>query len=525
MRVLMLDKNYFTDRRIVLVSEELIKLGHSVKILAHTPPATAAAQSPTGIPTEWLDEAGRLSASHRHEGGIFPRPAHVEKVLKKIQKTGSGAQEEAVPTLTVSRKAERVEAYLRQRIPIRQLATLILFIRFPSLAVDRLMPSANTLSRSLRVLPFYLLRENFKLIYKIPIGIFDVFFRGAEGPTGLSPGIEDIVVGTWESGAERVAMDWKPDVIVANDLPTLPVGVAVKKALGIPLVYDAHELYSYQPHITPANAEKLFLQELTLIAYVDETMVINKEQATIMERDLGAKNFTVLTNATSTPPAFSVEKTYNHLRQATGIGADQKIMLFQGGINTYRRIDFLLHGLSLCKSTNVHIAFLTFGAEQREFLKMAESLGIRDRVHMLPLVPWSEVVYWCASADCGIMPYQATDQNTIISNPNKLYEFLMAGTPVIGSSELTNLHKIVTENNFGVTVPLRKIDDYAQAIDLMFDESLGGPERFRESLLANRMKFSWSAESKAMIEMYKRLAAERPSSAPPTASANSEDAE
>jgi glycosyltransferase involved in cell wall biosynthesis len=287
---------------------------------------------------------------------------------------------------------------------------------------------------------------------------------------------------------------------------TLRAGVEIKKLLGIPLVYDAHELYSYQPGIPHDEAKRLFMEEFNLIKHVDELIVINPQQGAIMERDLNVKKWIACTNATPWPERFEITTRYDWIRDETQIPEDHKIMLFQGGINKERRIDYILRGLAAARRKDIHIVFLTFGSEIPLFREMARELGIGNRVHFLDLVPWDEMLFWAASADAGIMPYQATDQNTAISSPNKMYEFIMAGTPMIGSSDLVNVRRVVAGEQFGVLASFRNDADYTSAINEMFDERKGGPERFRPALIANAQKYSWENESKAVMAMYARLA-------------------
>ncbi|MGI9143218.1 MAG: glycosyltransferase, partial [Fluviibacter sp.] len=153
----------------------------------------------------------------------------------------------------------------------------------------------------------------------------------------------------------------------------------------------------------------------------------------------------------------------------------------------------------------VHMVYLTWGMEIHEFERMSTNLGIRDRVHFLNPVPWSEIVYWAASVDVGVMPYQALDLNTRISSPNKMYEFIAAGTPMIGSSELVNVAKVVPIEGFGVLRPLHVATDYAEVINEIFDPEQGGPGRFRANLIDKAHKYLWRAEASGFEAMYARL--------------------
>ena len=100
------------------------------------------------------------------------------------------------------------------------------------------------------------------------------------------------------------------------------------------------------------------------------------------------------------------------------------------------------------------------------------------------------------------MPYQGTDQNTIISNPNKMYEFIAAGVPMIGSTELINVRKVVETEGFGVLEKFSEVSDYTRAIDRMFDPELGGSERFRDNLIKKHSPYLWDYQAMDVMKLY-----------------------
>lgn len=77
---------------------------------------------------------------------------------------------------------------------------------------------------------------------------------------------------------------------------------------------------------------------------------------------------------------------------------------------------------------------------------------------------------------------------------------------MIASSELINVHDVLTKENFGVSYPLKDPKDYACAIEMMFDERLGGPARFKPDLLKKRGQYLWSHEATVLCDFYDKLA-------------------
>jgi glycosyltransferase involved in cell wall biosynthesis len=316
----------------------------------------------------------------------------------------------------------------------------------------------------------------------------------------------------WESKVIKLALAISDlDVVHVHDLPALRAGVFIGRQLGIPVIYDAHELYAYQPNIVGERKSHCFEIESRLIHHCAEVVVINRQQAEIMREDYNYHRFTVLSNATVRPEGFDPARRYSLIRDVLPIPPQEKTMLFMGGINALRKIDELLVGMSMARK-GVHMVFLTFGSEVPFYKNLAQELGIADRVHFLPPVPWDDIVYWCASADVGVMPYQLTCGNNRIGSPSKMYEFIAAATPMFGTSEIENIRNIVEGEHFGVVLPLREPKDYAAIIDLIFDENLGGCERFRPSLLARGDRYLWDRDAEDFIAMYQRIFAKNATS-------------
>jgi glycosyltransferase involved in cell wall biosynthesis len=480
MRILMLDKNWLIDRRIALMIETLAKEGHEFRIVCAKAPPGRWERPEAAVETIAfsLEDSGHTPAAD----GVFPMPAHVNEVLHPW---GTDARTKSDLPPRGASTAERIAGYLRN----------------PSAALRVLSASGLPPHVKWPAIGFFGVLDAPRRMTAIPPPKDDFVHQRVLSPARVP-------LDFWDKMAVRYAeVEWKPEIVCANDFPTLRAAIEMKRRLGCSVVYDAHELYSYQPAVPHIAAKRIFREERILLKHIDGLILVNEQHKQIVDRDSPyAGPIALCSNATTAPAGFDVTRRYNLIRQKAPIPEQHQIMLFHGGINKERRVDFLLRGLAIARSRKVHQVFLTFGAEIEEFRKYSEDLGIGARVHFLPLVPWRDVLFWAASADCGVMPYQATDQNTAISSPNKMYEFILAGTPMIGSSDLVNVQRIVAGEGFGVTLPLRSVTDYADAIDLMFDESKGGPARFREALIKKGRAYHWDEQIGGVIDLYRKIA-------------------
>ena len=94
-----------------------------------------------------------------------------------------------------------------------------------------------------------------------------------------------------------------------------------------------------------------------------------------------------------------------------------------------------------------------------EALAAAPRFG--GRVHVLPAVPPDELCAWVASADVGVMAIQPSTLNHRLSTPNKLFECLAAGVPVV-ASDFPEMRRIVCDDPVGPLGVVAAPDDVAE---------------------------------------------------------------
>lgn len=312
-----------------------------------------------------------------------------------------------------------------------------------------------------------------------------------------------------EPGFEREVLNFsdklKPDFVHAHDLPNLELGIKIADKHSVPLIYDAHELYPQQYFANKVMQSNLANKEKEIIGKADAVIAVNDQCRDILINHYSdIKHITVITNAANTPRAFSGKEIVRLWHQQFNLDASVKIMVFQGTINPVRNIDELVHSLPSLPE-DIHLGFITFRKDIDYYKRLSEKLNVSHRVHYVLEVPWEEVFEWLIAADAGIMPYQPNNLNAKISSPNKLFEFVVAGLPIIGSSELVNVEKAINQYGLGVCHKLSDVDSYVRAINEMFNKEKGGSSRFKQNVLNVKHLFSWEQEELRLLELYSRL--------------------
>jgi hypothetical protein len=280
MNILMLDKSYITDRRIVLEAEALIEAGHQVILCSGR---------------ENLQQKAVDWDNHLKIYRVF-----TDALLAFLLTQSSETELQELNHILgeyKNRESSRLKAYLK-------------------FALTQPKGMLIQLNRINAPLPKWLKQL-------AEFGLSCLSFNLEYIQQSLQPSVT-----YWLNQIEQIIIPhFKPDVIHCHDYSSLETGVALSQKYGIPLVYDAHELYSYQPGLPQFIAKEIFKKEKQLIQHAHTCITVNQQQANIMANDFNYHRFLPITNATVEPKDFNPNAHYDLIRQATSIPEDEGIML------------------------------------------------------------------------------------------------------------------------------------------------------------------------------------------------------
>ena len=272
------------------------------------------------------------------------------------------------------------------------------------------------------------------------IGLFVAVWRAAVGLPlvgRLLDGLDWLV--RWRFGTLawcRVAAAAAPiaDVWFGHDLSAVAAALEARRRHGGRVVYDMHELYLEAGNTAtrPGWARAIVARgERAAIRDVDAVMTVNSALAAAIREDATPKRLVVVHNAAHTRTAQDVTAA-SPLRGALGLGTDVPLAIYTGSLAPGRGVDTLVAASREPSLAGVHVAFLGDGVLQ-PWLEAAAAAADGGRLHVLPAVAPLEVTDWVAGADVAVLPIAPTTRNHRLSTPNKLFEAIAAGVPVVAS--------------------------------------------------------------------------------------------
>ncbi len=294
-----------------------------------------------------------------------------------------------------------------------------------------------------------------------------------------------------------VGVDLGADVYHCHDLNTLAVGVACKRRTGARLVYDSHELQTERNRMTPEARRRAVAAEGRGLATVDAMIVASPAWIGWNERLYGALPDPTIA-VLNVPELTEVEPL--DLRAAIGIPEGPSLLVYQGSIQENRGIEPAIDAVT--RLDDAVLVIIGYGYHRPALEDLVASRGLGDRVRFFGPVPHDELLAYTASADIGLCNIVNSSVSYHTSLPNKLFEYIMAGVPVIGSDS-PEIGRVVTETGTGEVCD----PDDGAAIAEAAKRILEDPSRYGSALAAARRRYHWEVEERELLELYDGLGA------------------
>jgi len=284
------------------------------------------------------------------------------------------------------------------------------------------------------------------------------------------------------------------DIFHCNDLNALPIGVVVKLLFNrkTKVIYDAHEFeINDVPNQSYISKKVNYLLEKYLIKYADNVITVSETIAKEYVKLYSIqKPFLVL----NCPPYKDVNKK-NLFRTELGIRDDQKIFLYQGGFYKGRGIDILLEAFAQLGTDKNVIVFMGYGSLEpliKRYTKKYNTIYYKDAVSPEILLDYT------ASAEYGILFYENSCLNHNYCSPNKMFEYLMAGIPVL-SSNLLEMKRLVEKYNLGIVAKENTVGGFLEAVEQSLKQDY---ELTVNNVREARKLFNWEIQEKVLLKAY-----------------------
>ena len=292
----------------------------------------------------------------------------------------------------------------------------------------------------------------------------------------------------------------KADVLVSNDLDTLWPNYKISKLKSANLVYDSHELFCEVPELQNNLKKKNIWKniERKIFPKLKYVFTVNDSIAKIYSEE-----YKVDVKVVRNIPLLASQTTIeNSSKQQLGIPSDKKIIVLQGaGINIDRGAEEAVEAMQYVN--NALLLIIGSGDVMDVLKQMVEKLKLNDKVKFIGKVPFQKLVQYTRCADLGLTLDKDTNINYKYSLPNKLFDYIHAGVPVL-SSGLVEIKKIIDAYAIGDCITSHDSKHIADKITAILSDENKLQVWKKNTKIASE-KLNWEIEEKELIKVYSKF--------------------
>lgn len=275
----------------------------------------------------------------------------------------------------------------------------------------------------------------------------------------------------------------KVNIIVSNDLDTLPGCALASRFKKVQLFYDSHELFTEVPELIDRPRIQNIWDKLErkYIGYVHKFYTVCQPIADIYSEKY-EKEVAVVRNL----PMRKNQKTSDKFIKPT--------LLYQGALNYRRGIELMIETMK--HLPNYNLLIIGKGDVENKLKEQAQKDRLKN-VEFKGFVDFNKLNQITARAHIGLSWEEDSGLNYLYALPNKVYDYIQAKIPVLVSN-LPGLKSIIDENEVGEVLKSRVPEKIAQQIEILYEKRY----TFEDALERGAEYLTWEEEEKVLIDLY-----------------------
>jgi len=290
----------------------------------------------------------------------------------------------------------------------------------------------------------------------------------------------------------------KVNIFHANDLDTLLANYLAAIIRRKPIVYDSHEYFTGVPEIQNKALVKnvWMIIERWIFPKLKYIFTVNQSIAQLYKKEYG-KNLQILRNIPHKLP-FKELKSKSELN----IPKDKDIIITQGaGINIDRGIEEAVEAMQYLEG--VCLMIIGNGDVIPNLKKRVLELKLENSIIFRGRMPYHEMMQYTQHAQLGLTLDKNTNINYRFSLPNKLFDYIHAGIPIL-ATKVIEIEKIINKYKIGLFIDNHEPKHIAQQIRLALNNKKLNTE-WKSNINLAADELHWGSEEKILKEVYNKI--------------------
>jgi glycosyltransferase involved in cell wall biosynthesis len=276
------------------------------------------------------------------------------------------------------------------------------------------------------------------------------------------------------------------DLLLANDLDTLSANFLVSKIRSKRLIYDSHELFTEVPELLERKKVKKTWQfiESLMLPSLKYAYTVSPRIAKAYHDQYGIK--------------MSLVRNFPLRQKSQHAVKQEKQIIYQGALNEGRGLELLID--SMCYLPEFQLKIAGSGDLEGDLKRKVAENNLEDRVHFLGRLEPDKLRLHTEQSALGVSLEEMKGLSYQYALPNKLFDYLQAGTPII-YADLVEVKELLKAYNVGELLKSRKPKEFAAQLE---DFLLNPNYAFRkQEAIRAAQSFCWEKEEQVLLNVFK----------------------
>lgn len=287
----------------------------------------------------------------------------------------------------------------------------------------------------------------------------------------------------------------KSQLLLSNDLDTLLPNSIIARLKGIPLVYDSHEYFTEVPELLSRPKVRRIWERIEQYTFpkLKTVYTVNRSIADKYEHKYQipvqvVRNVSPLWKPASVPTKHEL-----------GIPENKRLLIMQGaGLNIDRGIE---EAIAMMHHLNDTVLMLVGDGDIIPAMKQrVQAEQLTDKVLFFGKRPYAELMFFTVHADLGLSLDQPTNPNYEFSLPNKVFDYMHAGTPIV-CSNVVEVANLVRQHDLGLVLTDYSPEHMAERIENLLSDAERMLELKRNCEKAALVE-NWEKETEILQRIY-----------------------
>ncbi len=287
----------------------------------------------------------------------------------------------------------------------------------------------------------------------------------------------------------------KADFVLACDVYSLPIAKCIARTNNCKIIYDSREIYSELASLSDKKLKKKIIAkfEKHYLKFVEKIIVTGELDKEYLRKIFPNHHYFIIKNF---PPRFDSANRID-LRKILNLPNDSIILVYQGMLLKGRGLEKVVHALRF--DQRLHLICFGEGEYLNLLKETAEAENVSKQFHHLGSKPYWELLEWTSGGDIGLSLIEPISLSYELALPNKLFEYFMAGLPVVASN-LPAIRKVYEKYQFGAIVePNIAPFELARIFATIFNQK----EKYSDTIQNARNEFCWENQVATIMQLFK----------------------